>query len=95
MSTEKNGQCAIGPSQFLLFCFSEDKIYILLILGISYIIYFLGTHPTQTATVLIYIYLCVVLGLRGGRGRLYYTVYLSLHCVTTDQNHSCNDDGQR
>ena len=37
MSTEKNGQCAIGPSEFLLFCFSEDKIYILLILGLSYI----------------------------------------------------------
>jgi len=28
---------------------SEDKIYILLILGIFYIIYFPGTHPTQTA----------------------------------------------
>ena len=63
---KKNGQCAIGPSQFLLFCFSEDKIYILLILGIFYIIYFLGTHPTQTATILIYIYLCVFLGLRMG-----------------------------
>ena len=49
-----------------LFCFSEDKIYILLILGISYLIYFLGTHPTQTATALIYIYLCVVSGLRMG-----------------------------
>ena len=50
----------------VLFCFSEDKIYILLILGISDIIYFLWTHPTQTATGLIYIYLCVVLGLRMG-----------------------------
>ena len=42
----------------------RTKKYILLTLGISYIIYFPGTHPTQTATVLIYIYLCVVLGLR-------------------------------
>ena len=33
----KNGQCAIGPSQSLLFCLSDDKQYILLILGISYI----------------------------------------------------------
>ena len=29
--------------------------YILLMLGISYIINFPGTHPTQTATVLIYL----------------------------------------
>ena len=29
-------------------------------------IYFPGTHPTQTATALIYIYLCVILGLRMG-----------------------------
>ena len=28
--------------------------------------YFLGTHPIQPATVLIYIYLCMVLGLRMG-----------------------------
>ena len=35
-----------------------------LTLGISYIIYFPGTHPTQTATVPIYIYLCVILDLR-------------------------------
>ena len=36
------------------FCQSEDKQYILLALGISDVIYFPGTHPTQTATVLIY-----------------------------------------
>ena len=50
---------AITVSSFLLWtCKSEDKQYILLILGISYIIYFLGTHPTQTATVLTYIFIC-------------------------------------
>ena len=50
----------------LPFCLSEDKQYILLALEISGVIYFPGTHPTQTATVLIYIYLCVILGLRMG-----------------------------
>ena len=63
-SVWKNGQCAIGPSQSLLFCLSEDKQYILLTPGISYVIYFPGTHPTQTATVLIYTYLCMILGLK-------------------------------
>ena len=43
-----------------------DKEYILSVLEISYIIYFPGPHPTQTATALIYIYLCVILGLRMG-----------------------------
>ena len=55
-----------GHHSFFFSVSSEDKIYILLILGISDIIYFLETHLTQTATVLIYIYLCVVLGLRMG-----------------------------
>ena len=49
-----------------LFCLSEDKQYILLALEIFDVIYFQGTHPTQTATVLVYIYLCVILGLRMG-----------------------------
>ena len=38
----KECQCAIRPSQSLLFCLSEDKQNILLTLGMSYIIYFSG-----------------------------------------------------
>ena len=46
------------------FCLSEDKQHTLLKLGIFCVIYFLGAHHTQTATLLIYIYLHVILSLR-------------------------------
>ena len=51
------GSYAFRFSQCLLFCLSEDKQYTVLKLEIFYVIYFLGTCPTQTTTVLIYIYI--------------------------------------
>ena len=55
----KNDPYAFRLSQSLLFCLSEDKQYTVSKLEIFYVIYFLGTCPTQTTTVLIYIYIFV------------------------------------
>ena len=55
----------ITVSFLLFFCFSSDK-NTLLKLEIFYVIYFPGTHLTQTATILIYNYLHVILSLRMG-----------------------------
>ena len=56
----------IGLSQSLLFCVSQGKQYTRLDLQILYVMYFLGTHPIPTATVLTYICLYMLLSPKRG-----------------------------
>ena len=67
MSKKRMANVQSGHHSFFLSVFSEDKDIHSFSTGNIFIQFiFWELSPTQTATVLIYIYLCVVLGLRMG-----------------------------